>query len=292
MDQTFTDFEVVVVDNASDDGTWEICQQFAAADQRIRIFRNDSNIGPVRNWARCIDEASGYYGKILFSDDLIESGFVARTLPFLQKPEVGFVYSLVNIGSEPWKGHVNYRFSKESGIYPALEFINASLFGGDLPISPGCAIFRMEDLRRNLIINIPSPTIKDFLSHGAGPDLLLYLITAQAYASFAYVNEPLCFFRAHEESISISDKNQYLSRCYTQAKIWFAETYLESSQISKYYVYAWYEHCRLSHSWELSSGFLGRYTMTNAGLLFPRLIGLIASRMFLKFRQLTRQPLK
>jgi len=52
LDQTFTDFEVVVVDNASEDGTWEICQQFAANDQRVRIFQNDTNIGPVRNWRR------------------------------------------------------------------------------------------------------------------------------------------------------------------------------------------------------------------------------------------------
>ncbi len=292
LNQTYPDIEVIVVDNASTDGTWEIIQKYAKKDRRIKAFRNEINIGPVRNWKRCIDEANGFYGKLLFSDDIIESEFVEKTLPFLIKPDVGFVFSSVNMGFEPGKGCINYKYADETGMYATADFITASLFGGDVPISPGCAIFRIDDLKRNLLLDIPSPTINDFLSHGAGPDLLLYLLTAKAYSSFAFVNEPLCFFRAHEGSISISDKNQYLSRCYIQAKIWFAETYLDSSRIRKYYVYAWYEHCRLSHNWEMSSGFLGRYTMANGGLLFPSLIGLIASRVFLKIKLLTKQVLQ
>ena len=51
--QTCGDLEVVVVDNASTDGTWEVCREFAPVDSRVRIFRNPENIGPVRNWQRC-----------------------------------------------------------------------------------------------------------------------------------------------------------------------------------------------------------------------------------------------
>jgi len=286
--QTYTHIEVVVVDNASTDGTWAICQQFAAKDQRVRVFRNDTNIGPVLNWKRCMDEASGIYGKILFSDDLIESDFLEKTLPLLIKPDVGFVYSSVSMGSEPRKGCINYKYANETGIYAAEDFIAASLFSGDVPISPGCAIFRIDDLKRNLLLDIPSPTIKDFLSHGAGPDLLLYLLTAKAYSSFAFVNEPLCFFRVHEGSISIADKNQYLSRCYMQAKIWFAETYYDSSRIKDYYIHTWYEYCRFINDWKTPSMFLRDYTTSNEGNLWGNLFKLIASRVILKIRRLSR----
>ena len=57
LDQTISSIEIIIVDNASNDGTWEICQEYANRDQRIRIFRNDTNIGPVRNWKKCLDPA-------------------------------------------------------------------------------------------------------------------------------------------------------------------------------------------------------------------------------------------
>src|SRR2546427_6401542 len=81
LDQTVREFEVVIVDNASTDGTWQVCEAFAAKDKRVRVIRDPLNVGPVRNWQRCMQEAGGLYGKILFSDDLIEPTFLERTLP-------------------------------------------------------------------------------------------------------------------------------------------------------------------------------------------------------------------
>jgi len=292
LDQTFTDFEVVVVDNASEDGTWKICQQFALADQRVRIFRNQSNIGPVLNWKRCIEEAKGVYGKLLFSDDTMAPAFLERAMPLLDRREVGFVFSAVDFGTEPRQGGVSYKYAKESGIYPVADFIDASLFGGDTPISPGCAVFRMGDLKKNLLLEIPSPSIRDFASHGAGPDLLLYLLTAKTFPSFAFINEPLCFFRSHEGSISVSCKTQHLSRCYIQAKIWFAETYLDSTHMKNLYIHTWFEYCRFTHKWELPSTFIARNTKADIVILFPQLIGLVASRIFSKLSRLTRLALR
>ena len=286
--QTYTHIEVVVVDNASTDGTWTICQQFAAQDQRVRVFRNDTNIGPVRNWKRCMDEASGIYGKILFSDDLIESYFLEKTLPILIKPDVGFVFSSVNIGSEPNNGHTRTKYADKTGVYSTADFITATLFGGDVPISPGCAIFRMNDLKKNLLIEIPSPTIKDFFLHGAGPDLLLYLLAAKAYPSFGFVNEPLCFFRAHEGSISIADKTQYLSRCYMQAKVWFAESYYDTTRINDYFIHAWYQQCRAEGKVIKPSDFISSYSSSKSNFWFYNILKLASSRMLFKLKVLKK----
>ena len=286
--QTYANVEVVVVDNASDDGTWEICKKIAASDHRVKIFRNDTNIGPVRNWKRCIDEASGIYGKILFSDDLIESDFLKKTLPLIIKPDVGFVFSSVNIGSNPNNGLTRTKYAEKTGIYSMDDFITASLYGGEVPISPGCAIFRMDDLKINLLIEIPSPTIKDFFSHGAGPDLLLYLLAAKAYPSFGFVSEPLCFFRAHEGSISIADKTQYLSRCYMQAKVWFAESYYDTIQINDYYIHAWYQHCRAEGKIIKPSEFILSYSSTKSKFFLYNILKLLSNRMLFKLKVLKK----
>src|SRR6266508_5714193 len=57
--QTMGDLEVVVVDGASTDGTWEVCLRYAEADPRVRVIRESRNSGPVRGWWRCVEEAKG-----------------------------------------------------------------------------------------------------------------------------------------------------------------------------------------------------------------------------------------
>lgn len=291
LNQTFTDFEIIVVDNHSDDGTWEICKKYAALDDRVRIFRNEKNIGPVLNWQRCISEAKGMFGKILFSDDLLFDENLEKTLPFLiSNDEIGFVITAVSLGENPSAGRLVAMFSDKTGSYPSASFIEASLYSGRVTVSPGNALFRTSDLKKNLMLGIPSPTINSFLEIGAGLDLLLYLLTAQTYKSFAFINEPLCFFRSHEGSITASTKVRDITRYYTQAYIWFAEKYLTQKEINKYYVYAWYRYVQNSRPkrWISPSNFLRSYTTkSNTPLLLPILVFLL-HKLLRKFSKLTK----
>jgi len=219
--QTFHDFEVIVVDNASTDGTWDVCRQFARSDARVRIFRNPENIGPVRNWQRCFREAQGRYGKLLFSDDVLSSHYLEQTLPLIRDPHVAFVFSMALIGPDPRRSRLAYRFHPHTGRFPRRQYIRRALLGAQVPVSPGAALFRVSDLRGSLRLSIPSPSIDDFEKHGAGIDLLLYLMTAARYEEIGYVAHPLVFFRAHPGSISHSSDSG-LTDAYHQARIWFA----------------------------------------------------------------------
>lgn len=220
--QTRANVEVVIVDNASTDNTWAICQDFAARDSRVRIFRNESNIGPVRNWRRCMELARGTYGKILFSDDMMAPDFLEKSLPYLQDETVGFVFSSIEIGEHAGAGGEPYRWRRSSGTWPSITFIRESLLDGKTPVSPGAALFRMTDLRKNLMMEIPTPGGIDFTRYGAGPDVLLYLLTAASYPKIAYLSEPLTFFRSHRDSITVRESNLMISDHYFQAKLWFA----------------------------------------------------------------------
>ena len=44
MNQTFTDFEFIIIDDCSTDNSWEIIQEFAKKDERIVAMRNDENL--------------------------------------------------------------------------------------------------------------------------------------------------------------------------------------------------------------------------------------------------------
>ena len=99
INQTYKNTEIIIVDNCSTDGTWKLLLQYALKDNRIHIFRNHENIGPVRNWKRCLDEAKGTFSKILFSDDLMSENFIEETLKQFDE-NTAFVISTVKIIGE------------------------------------------------------------------------------------------------------------------------------------------------------------------------------------------------
>src|ERR1017187_2035195 len=68
--QTFTDFELIISDNASSDATPEICTAYAKADLRIRHVRQQTNMGPSRNFSFLAKEARGKYFMWAAHDDL------------------------------------------------------------------------------------------------------------------------------------------------------------------------------------------------------------------------------
>lgn len=71
LEQTFGDFEVVVVDDGSTDDTPVIAGEFARADDRVRVHRNPKNLGLVGNWNRCVEVAHAPWIKFVFQDDLL-----------------------------------------------------------------------------------------------------------------------------------------------------------------------------------------------------------------------------
>ena len=68
--QTFSDWELIIVDDASTDGTWEILEDEASRDPRIRIFRNDSNLGMAENWDETLRHVRGEWIGTLAEDDI------------------------------------------------------------------------------------------------------------------------------------------------------------------------------------------------------------------------------
>ncbi len=228
LNQTFKDIEIIVVDNHSTDNTWSILQSLADSDQRVKIFQNENKVGPVRNWKCCIDQATGKYGKIIWSDDLIAPNYLEKTVGFLEDNEkIGFVYTGTEIFSDKTPQKADSYFIGSTGIYDCEQYINGVIFNGNYPVSPGCALFRLSDLKKNLLVDIPNKIGSHFPTHAIGNDLLIFLLTAHQYSKFAFVNEKLSYFRAHDGSISIQSENGKLPLHYDIVKAYFVENFRE-----------------------------------------------------------------
>jgi glycosyltransferase involved in cell wall biosynthesis len=84
LSQTFSDLELVISDNASIDGTREICEAFARNDNRVRYYRNLQNLGAAPNFNRCFALAyPSEYFKWITYDDLITDDFLERCIEAL-----------------------------------------------------------------------------------------------------------------------------------------------------------------------------------------------------------------
>ena len=72
INQSFRNFEVIIVDDQSSDASFEIARKYGNQDDRVLVFQNEQNLNLVNNWNRCIELSSGKWIKFVFQDDLIE----------------------------------------------------------------------------------------------------------------------------------------------------------------------------------------------------------------------------
>ncbi len=85
LGQTFTDFEFVIVDDGSSDGSREIIERYAALDSRIVVLANEENIGLTRSLNRGLDVARGHYLARQDADDVSLPQRLARQVEYLDR---------------------------------------------------------------------------------------------------------------------------------------------------------------------------------------------------------------
>jgi glycosyltransferase involved in cell wall biosynthesis len=83
--QDYTDFELIISDNASTDATQEICGELAAKDARIRYSRNPTNIGASKNYKRVFELSKGEFFTWAAHDDVYLPGFLRRCVDSLDQ---------------------------------------------------------------------------------------------------------------------------------------------------------------------------------------------------------------
>jgi glycosyltransferase involved in cell wall biosynthesis len=232
LHQNYHNTEIIIVDNCSTDGTWEIIKELSNTNPKIRAIRNTHNIGPVQNWKKCIMKASGQYAKLLFSDDMLRPECIQDMLPLFNK-DVAFVFSAVKMGISLENSNCHFLWQGAS-TRPLLinrdEYIRYALLQFGSLVSPGAALFRTLDLRNNFIDTLPGYDNPAFFYYGAGPDMLLFLLTALHYKFVAHVPKALVYFRDHKESATskaLATGHWPIRDSYNRTRIWFAEQYQE-----------------------------------------------------------------
>lgn len=92
LEQTYARLEIVVADNASTDGTPELCAALAHADDRLRVLRRPQNIGATANFNGVVEASRGGFVLLLADDDWLAPDYVERCVSELRaRPELALV---------------------------------------------------------------------------------------------------------------------------------------------------------------------------------------------------------
>ncbi len=98
LNQTFTDFEILISDNCSTDSTAAICAEYAARDARVRYHRKQKNDGAVENFNSIVDRARGQYFKWAAHDDAIAPTYLEKCVALLDgDPKIVMAHSLTQM---------------------------------------------------------------------------------------------------------------------------------------------------------------------------------------------------
>ncbi|MGE2736221.1 glycosyltransferase [Mycolicibacterium vaccae] len=147
--QTHDDFEVVIVDNHSSDGTSAIAESFT--DSRVRLVRNDSTVPIIDNFNRAVRLCHGEFVKLVCADDVIAPGCIAAQADILRRhPGVALVSARTDfIDSDGGLLRPARGLRGITGLRRADHVVRRLVRSGTNPIgAPVATMFRRADFDR------------------------------------------------------------------------------------------------------------------------------------------------
>lgn len=186
LQQTFTDLELVICDNASTDRTAEICADYSARDARVRVLRNERNLGAAANYNRVYEAARGRYFKWEAHDDALLPDYLQRCVQAMeQDPDAVICNGAVQYINEHGEvfGVYDGRFEGADDPDPAVRFATMALKSH--PCNDFFGLIRREAMQGSLLHGTYHGADRAFIAQMAIRGKLLHL------------HEPLLQMREH-----------------------------------------------------------------------------------------------
>ncbi|MFT3780472.1 MAG: glycosyltransferase family A protein [Nibricoccus sp.] len=186
--QDFSDFELIVSDDCSNDNSAEVLNHFALRDRRVQIQLHKKNLGMVANWNWCLGQARGEYVRYLFGDDcMAHPSALSQQVEALDKnPSAAFAFSARFTVDENTSLTGIWDEFKTSGLHSGPQaIVRCLLESSNLLGEPSAVMFR-----RTLGTRGFDPTLRQIVDL----EMWFHLLTQ---GDAVYSAEPLCCFRQH-----------------------------------------------------------------------------------------------
>lgn len=192
LNQTYQDFELIIVDDGSSDFTIQIVLEYMNKSNKISLYQNENNIGFIKNFEKAISLCSGDYIFLADQDDI----WLSNKIEFFLKE----IKNNVLIYSDAILIDREGNSKNEMLIYPKnlISGSNNKAFLFDNCISGNTMMFKKELI--NYILPIP-----DNISFH---DVWIAFV-ASTYGKITYTKTPLTLYRRYSEQITSVNKKEY-----------------------------------------------------------------------------------
>lgn len=130
LGQTYEDFELIISDNASTDGTADICRRYQKLDSRVRYLRQQRNIGAAPNQGFLVKQARGEFFKLAAADDLYARDLIKRCVDALDEyPKVILAHCWTAAIDDVGKVTQSLEYPLRTNSPSAPERFRSMLFG-------------------------------------------------------------------------------------------------------------------------------------------------------------------
>jgi glycosyltransferase involved in cell wall biosynthesis len=212
LGQSLSDFELIVVDDCSSDGSLAVAERYK--DRRLRLFRNETNLGAAGNWNRACALASGQFVKLVCGDDLLYPTCLEQQVQAFEVggPSIAMVAAKRDIISTD--GHVMIAargLHGMAGPVPGADAIHRAVRFGTNPFGEPAAV-----LIRTAALRAAGP-FRNTAEYLIDLDMWCRLLT---HGDLYALPDAHAAFRVQKQSWSCALAGRQAS----QARVWMAET--------------------------------------------------------------------
>ncbi len=143
ISQTYKELEIIIVDNCSTDRTLNIVS--GANDSRIRVYKNDTNLGMVGNWNKCLEYVRGSYIQFVCADDILYPECIRRKVEMMEHCErLSMVFGASEIIDSAGKVIIKRHIFKKSCIADGGKLAKRSYYLKNLYGEPSNVLFKAK----------------------------------------------------------------------------------------------------------------------------------------------------
>jgi glycosyltransferase involved in cell wall biosynthesis len=181
LQQTYPNWEMIIVDDCSTDDSKEIVKRYIQEDKRIKLISNQENIGVAQSRNRAIEEANGDYIALLDSDDIWVPNKLEKQIELMEEKNILMSFSAYTIIDEK---------SETIGHYPIKEKVTYSDMLKTSSIGTLTTIYNAKKLGK-------------FYFEEIGHEDYVYKLNILKQIDFAQgIKEPLAKYRIVQSSLS------------------------------------------------------------------------------------------